>query len=238
MVTKVLVGKLATGFVDIQRQAAYELQLLAKTDTVNQSVITEVGAIPFLVTLIGFQDSRIQEHAVTFKLSIFDNKILIMVIGAVDSIIEVLESGKTTEARENVASSIYSLSMVEELKVQIGGRPMAIPTLVRLLKKGTLIGKKDVAYALFNIAVYNPNKVNIVKVGVVPVLVELLMDDKDGITDDALAMLALLLGFSEGEKEGKFNIPFAKTVQRRWGSGGKEAFRKSKKHSFSSKLCC
>jgi len=204
MTAEFLVGKLATGSADIQRQAAYELRLLAKTSTVNRSVIAEVGAIPFLVTLLGSQDSRMQEHAVTtlFNLSIFDNnKILIMAAGAVDSIVEVLESGKTMEARENAAASIYSLSMVDELKVQIGGRPRAIPALVGLLKEGTSIGKKDAASALFNLAVYNPNKVSVVKAGAVPVLVELLMDDKAGITDDALAVLALLLGCSEGLEE-------------------------------------
>jgi len=204
MTAEFLVGKLATGSADIQRQAAYELRLLAKTGMVNRSVIAEVGAIPFLVTLLGSQDSRIQEHAVTtlFNLSIFDNnKILIMAAGAVDSIVEVLESGKTMEARENAAASIYSLSMVDELKVQIGGRSRAIPALVGLLKEGTSIGKKDAASALFNLAVYNPNKVSIVKGGAVPMLVELLMDDKAGITDDALAVLALLLGCSEGLEE-------------------------------------
>ncbi|KAK7385781.1 hypothetical protein VNO78_31637 [Psophocarpus tetragonolobus] len=204
MTAEFLVGKLATGSADIQRQAAYELRLLAKTGMVNRRVIAEVGAIPFLVTVLGSQDSRIQEHAVTalFNLSIFDNnKILIMAAGAVDSIVEVLESGKTMEARENAAASIYSLSMVDECKVQIGGRPRAIPALVGLLKEGTPIGKRDAASALFNLGVYNPNKESVVKSGAVPVLVELLVDVKAGITDDALAVLALLLGCSEGLEE-------------------------------------
>ncbi|XP_027368518.1 U-box domain-containing protein 1-like [Abrus precatorius] len=204
MTAEFLVGKLATGSADIQRQAAYELRLLAKTGMDNRRIIAEVGAIPFLVTLLGSHDSRIQEHAVTalFNLSIFDNnKILIMAAGAVDNIVEVLESGKTMEARENAAASIFSLSMVDECKVQIGARPRAIPALVGLLKEGTPIGKRDAATALFNLAVYNPNKASVVKAGVVPVLVELLMDDKASITDDALAVLALLLGCSQGLEE-------------------------------------
>ncbi|KAL2317108.1 hypothetical protein Fmac_030984 [Flemingia macrophylla] len=204
MTAEFLVGKLATGSADIQRQAAYELRLLAKTSMDNRRVIAEVGAIPFLVTLLGSQDSRIQVHAVTalFNLSIFDNnKILIMAAGAVDNIVELLESGKTMEARENAAASIYSLSMVDECKVQIGGRPRAIPALVGLMKEGTSIGKRDAASALFNLAVYNPNKGNIVEAGGVRVLVELLTDDKAGVTDDALAVLALLLGCSQGLEE-------------------------------------
>ncbi|KAF7816503.1 U-box domain-containing protein 1-like [Senna tora] len=204
MTAEFLVGKLATGSAEIQRQAAYELRLLAKTGMDNRRIIAEAGAIPFLVTLLGSHNPRIQEHAVTalFNLSIFDNnKVLIMAAGAVDNIVEVLESGKTMEARENAAAAIFSLTMVDDCKVEIGGRARAIPALVGLLREGTPIGKRDAATAIFNLAVYNPNKARIVNAGAVPLLIELLMDDKAGITDDSLAVLALLLGCSEGLEE-------------------------------------
>ncbi|XP_062157253.1 U-box domain-containing protein 1-like [Alnus glutinosa] len=199
-----LVGKLATGSVEIQTQAAYELRLLAKTSMDNRRVIAEAGAIPFLVTLLSSHDPRIQENAVTalLNLSIYDNnKILIMAAGAVDSVIGVLESGKTMEARENAAAAIFSMSMKDDCKVAIGARPRAIPALVGLLREGTAAGKRDAATALFNLAVYNANKAIVVVAGAVPVLVDLLMDDKAGVTDDALSVLALLLGCSEGLEE-------------------------------------
>ncbi|KAF3433373.1 hypothetical protein FNV43_RR24475 [Rhamnella rubrinervis] len=204
MTAEFLVGKLATGSPDIQRQAAYELRLLAKTGMDNRRIIAEAGAIPFLVTLLCSHDPRIQENAVTalLNLSIFNNnKILIMAAGAIDSIIDVLESGKTMEARENAAAAIFSLSMIDDCKVAIGARPRAIPALVVLLKEGTPAGKRDAATALFNLAVYNANKASVVVAGAVPLLIELLMDDKAGITDDALAVLSLLLGCSEGLEE-------------------------------------
>ncbi|OIW02731.1 hypothetical protein TanjilG_29507 [Lupinus angustifolius] len=204
MTAEFLVGKLATGSADIQRQAAYELRLLAKTGMDNRRIIAEVGAIPFLVTLLGSQDPRTQEYAITalFNLSIFDNnKVLIMAAGAVDKIVQVLESGKTMEARENAAATIFSLSMVDDFKLQIGARPRAIPALVGLLREGTTIGKRDAATALFNLAIYNPNKVSIVNSGAITILVELLMDDKAGITDDSLAVLSLLLSYSRGLDE-------------------------------------
>ncbi|RYR46077.1 hypothetical protein Ahy_A07g031826 isoform A [Arachis hypogaea] len=204
MTAEFLVGKLATGSADTQRQAAYELRLLAKTGMDNRRIIAEVGAIPFLVTLLGSHDPRIQEHAVTamFNLSIYDNnKVLLMSAGAVDKIVQVLEQGRTMEARENAAATIFSLSMLDDCKVQIGARPRAVPALVLLLKEGTPIGKRDAATALFNLAVYNPNKSIIVSSGAVDVLIELLMDDKASITDDALSVLALLLGCSQGLKE-------------------------------------
>ncbi|KAK2982499.1 hypothetical protein RJ640_026342 [Escallonia rubra] len=204
MTSEFLVGKLATGSPDTQRQAAYELRLLAKTGMDNRRIIAEAGAIPFLVTLLGSNDSRIQENTVTalLNLSIFDNnKILIMAAGAIDNIVDVLRSGKTMEARENAAAAIFSLSIIDEYKVIIGARQNVIPALVGLLGDGTTAGKRDAATALFNLAVYNVNKASVVLAGSVPLLIDLLMDDKAGITDDALAVLALLLGCSEGLEE-------------------------------------
>ncbi|XP_065872045.1 U-box domain-containing protein 1-like [Euphorbia lathyris] len=204
MTAEFLVGKLAMGSPDIQRQAAYELRLLAKTGMDNRRIISEAGAIPFLVTLLSSNDPRIQENAVTclLNLSIFDNnKILIMAAGATDSIVKVLESGKTMEGRENAAATIYSLSMINDYKVIIGARPGAIPALVGLLREGTSAGKRDAASALFNLAVYSANKASVVDSGAVPLLIEVLMDDKAGITDDALAVLSLLLGCAEGLEE-------------------------------------
>uniref|UniRef100_A0A2N9IWR3 RING-type E3 ubiquitin transferase n=1 Tax=Fagus sylvatica TaxID=28930 RepID=A0A2N9IWR3_FAGSY len=204
MTAEFLVGKLATGSVEIQRQAAYELHLLVKTGMDNHRIIAEAGAIPFLVTLLSSHDPRIQENAVTalLNLSLFqNNKILIMAAGAIDHIIDVLQAGKTMEARENAATAIFSLSMIDDCKVTIGARPRAIPALVGLLSDGSPAGKRDAATALFNLAVYNANKTTVAVAGAVPVLIDLLMDDKAGVTDDALAVLALLLGCSQGLEE-------------------------------------
>ncbi|XP_038884258.1 U-box domain-containing protein 1-like [Benincasa hispida] len=204
MTAEFLVGKLATGSPDIQRQAAYELRLLAKTGMDNRRMIAEAGAIPFLVTLLKSSDPRIEENAVTalFNLAIFNNnKILIVAAGAIDNITHILESGKTMEARENAAATIYSLSMVDEFKITIGASPKTIPALVRLLKEGHSAGKRDAATALCNLALYNANKVCIVVAGAVPLLIDLLTDDKAGITDDALQTLSLVLSCSEGLQE-------------------------------------
>ncbi|KAI3519745.1 hypothetical protein L1887_08960 [Cichorium endivia] len=228
MTAEFLVGKLAMGSVDIQRQAAYELRLLAKTGMDNRRLISEAGAIPFLVTLLSSHDPRIQEHAVTalLNLSIFENnKVLIVAAGAIDSIVDVLGSGKTMEARENAAAAIFSLSLIDDYKVVIGSRPKAIPYLVGLLKDGTTSGKRDAATALINLAVYSVNKVNVVVSGAVPLLIDLLMDDKAGITDDALAVLSLLLGCSEGREEirkSKVLVPILIDLLRFGSRKGKE----------------
>ncbi|KAI3986497.1 hypothetical protein MKX01_037779 [Papaver californicum] len=192
MTAKLLAGKLETGSPDTQRQAAYQLRLLAKTGMINRRLISEAGAIPFLVMLLSSHDPQIQENEVTalLNLSIFDNnKVLIMAAGAVDNIIEVLHS------------SHISLSMMDDCKVTIGVHPRAIPALVDLSREGTSVGKRDAATALFNLAIYNVNKANVVVAGAVPLLIELLMDDKAGITDDALSVLALLSGNLEALEE-------------------------------------
>ncbi|KAG9453563.1 hypothetical protein H6P81_006467 [Aristolochia fimbriata] len=199
-----LVGKLATGSTEIRRQAAFELRLLAKTGMVNRRIIAEAGAIPFLVTLLGAHDQRTQENAVTtlLNLSIFDNnKLLIMEAGAIDGIVEVLQKGKSMEARENAAATITSLSMIDKCKITIGTHSAVIQGLVELLREGTSPAKRDAAMALFNLGLYNANKAKVVAAGVISLFVELLVDDKAGITDEALAVLALLSGCPEGLRE-------------------------------------
>ncbi|KAJ8764143.1 hypothetical protein K2173_005053 [Erythroxylum novogranatense] len=228
MTAEFLVGKLAMGSPEIQRQAAYELRLLAKTGMDNRRIIAEAGAIPFLVTLLCSNDASIQENAVTalLNLSILENnKVLIMAAGAIDRIITVLESGKTMEARENAAAALFSMSMIKECKVGIGCHPRAIPALVLLLREGTSLGKRDAASALFNLAVHSANKAHIVLAGAVPLLIQLLMDDKAGITDDSLAVLAILLDCSEGLeeiRESRILVPLLVDLLRFGSAKGKE----------------
>ncbi|GKV28261.1 hypothetical protein SLEP1_g37340 [Rubroshorea leprosula] len=228
MTAEFLVGKLAMGSPEIQRQAAYELRLLAKTGMNHRRIIAEAGAIPFLVTLLSSSDPRIQENAVTalLNLSIFNNnKILIMAAGAIDSIVEVLQSGGTMEARENAASAIFSLSMIDDHKVVIGAHPRAIPALVRLLQEGPAAGIRDAATAMFNLARYNANKACIVLAGAVPLLIEQLMDGKAGITDDALTLMALLIGCPEGLeaiKKSRVLVPLLIGLLRFGSAKGKE----------------
>lgn len=103
------------------------------------------------------------------------------------------------ESRENAAATLFSLSVVDEYKIVIGKRPDAISGLVTLLRDGTpRRGKKDAASALFNLAVYHGNKSPIVNSGAVAVLVSLLSEDEAGVADDALMVLGLVAGSTEG----------------------------------------
>uniref|UniRef100_A0A6V7QS59 RING-type E3 ubiquitin transferase n=1 Tax=Ananas comosus var. bracteatus TaxID=296719 RepID=A0A6V7QS59_ANACO len=97
MTAEFLVGKLATGSREAQRQAAYEVRLLAKTGMDNRRIIAEAGAIPFLVTLLGSADARTQEDAVTALLNLsihYGTKALIVSApGAADAIVGVMRRG-------------------------------------------------------------------------------------------------------------------------------------------------
>lgn len=201
MTAAFLVGKLATGSPEVQKQVAYELRLLAKCGMDNRMCIAEAGAIPFLVPLLASKDSKTQENAVTalLNLSIYENnKKLIMAADALDPILDVLKNGITMESRENAAATLFSLSVVHEYKITIGNRPQAIPSLVDLLREGTTRGKKDAATALFNLSFYHGNKLKVVAAGGIPILVDLLTDERAGLTDDVLAVLAILAVSVEG----------------------------------------
>ncbi|XP_048494835.1 U-box domain-containing protein 1 [Beta vulgaris subsp. vulgaris] len=223
-----LVGKLATASREMQCRAAYEIRLLAKSSMNNRKIIAEAGAIPFLVNFLSSQEPIMQENAVTalLNLSIYsNNKVLIMEAAALQKLIEVLENGKTIKARENAAATISSLSIVDYYKEDIGAQSSAIAALTRLLREGTTTGKRDAVSALINLALYQPNQTRIVHEGAVPLVVDILMDDRAGITDDALALLALLSGCSEGMKEitrSKDLTPFLIDLLRFGSPKGKE----------------
>ena len=65
------------------------------------------------------------------------------------------------EARENADATLFSLSVVDDNKVAIGAAG-AIPPLIDLLIRGTPRGKKDAATAIFNLSIYQGNKVRLV----------------------------------------------------------------------------
>lgn len=211
MTASFLVGKLATGSSEVQKQAACELRLLSKCGMENRRCVAEAGAIPFLLPLLSSHDSKTQENAVTalLNLSIYDNnKTLIMEApGALDAIVEVLRRGDSVEARENAAATLFSLSVSaadDNNKGTIGSMPGAIPALLSLLGEGTQRGKKDAAMALLNLSLCKSNRPIIIAAAAVPLLVDLLkLKDQTtvGITEHALAVLATLAGSAQGSQE-------------------------------------
>ncbi|KAL4189636.1 hypothetical protein AMTRI_Chr08g166330 [Amborella trichopoda] len=204
MAAAFLVGKLATGSTDTQRQAALELRLLAKAGMHNRHAIAEAGAIPFLTSLLSSHDSRTQEHAVTALLNLSINSVnrdLIVDAGGVGPTVEVLMHGLCTEARENAAAALFSLSASPAGRAAVGAHPKAVSGLVALLQDGTPGGKRDAATALHNLAACGTTRARIVNAGAVGVLTSLLVDERAGVTDEVLGLLSVLVWSGEGAKE-------------------------------------
>ncbi|KAI3881670.1 hypothetical protein MKW92_001414 [Papaver armeniacum] len=135
--------------------------------------IMDAGVIPLLVELLSSPDNRTQEHAVTalLNLSINEtNKGNIVNAGAIPDIVEVLKSG-SMEAREKCSSNPF----------QEASR------------------KKDAATAIFNLSIYQGNKVRAVRAGIVVPLMRLLKDAGGGMVDEALAIMAILASHHEGK---------------------------------------
>ncbi|CAI9756793.1 unnamed protein product [Fraxinus pennsylvanica] len=97
-----------------------------------------------------------------------------------------------------VLKSLIALWCENENKVAIGAAG-AIPPLIDLLCHGTPRGKKDAATAIFNLLIYQGNKVRAVRARIVPPLMRLLKDPGGGMVDEALAILAILASHQEGK---------------------------------------
>ncbi|KAJ6410195.1 hypothetical protein OIU84_009651 [Salix udensis] len=207
-----LVQNLSSCEFEVRREAIKKIRMLAKENPDNRILIANYGGIPPLVQLLSYQDSNIQEHAVTalLNLSIDEtNKILVAREGAIPAIVEILQHG-TNEARENSAAALFSLSMLDENKVLIGALN-AIRPLVHLLQNGTVRGKKDAATALFNLSLNQTNKSRAIKAGIIPALLHLLEEKNLGMIDEALSILLLIASHPEGRNEiGK--LSFIKTL--------------------------
>ncbi|KAI3726335.1 hypothetical protein L1987_66132 [Smallanthus sonchifolius] len=195
---KKLVEDLSSASIDVVKNSAGELRLLARHNMDNRIVIASCGAISLLIGLLPSTDEKVQENTVTtlLNLSINDNnKMAIANAGAIEPLIHVLETG-SSEAKENSAATLFSLSVIEDNKIRIG-RSGAIRPLVDLLGNGTPRGKKDAATALFNLSIFHENKSRMVQAGAIRYLVEL-MDPAAGMVDKAVAVLSNLATTPEG----------------------------------------
>ncbi|KAK9026161.1 hypothetical protein V6N11_039007 [Hibiscus sabdariffa] len=197
-----LVKELSSSHLEVQRNAVKNIRLLSKENPEARVLIAKRGAIPRLVPLLSYPDSKIQEHAVTALLNLSideSNKRLITDERAIPPIIEVLRHG-SMETRENSAAALFSLSILDENKVTIALQD-GIPPLVDLLRNGTIRGKRDAVTALFSLSLNHLNKVRAIEAGIVPPLLELLEDKNKGMVDEALSILLLLATVTEGRQE-------------------------------------
>lgn len=193
-----LVSDLDSSSIDVIKQAAMELRLLAKNKPENRIKIARAGAIKPLISLISSTDPQLLEYGVTaiLNLSLCDeNKQFIAASGAIKPLVRALKVGSPV-AKENAACALLRLSQIEESKVAIG-RSGAIPPLVSLLEIGNLRGKKDAATALYSICSVKENKVRAVQAGIMKPLVELMADFSSNMVDKSAFVVSVLASVAE-----------------------------------------
>ncbi|RWR82461.1 U-box domain-containing protein 4-like protein [Cinnamomum micranthum f. kanehirae] len=195
-----LVSDLESSSIDLQRQAAMQIRLLAKNKEENRVKIARAGAVKPLISLVQSADPQLQEFGVTAILNLSlceENKDLIAGSGAIKPLIRALRAGNPT-SKENAACALLRLSQVEENKLAIG-RSGAIQPLVDLLENGGTRGKKDASTALFSLCSVKENKIRAVQSGIMKPLVELMADLGSGMVDKAAFVASILVSVPEGK---------------------------------------
>lgn len=193
-----LVSYLESSSIDEQKNAAFEIRLLAKNKPENRSKIAKAGAIKPLISIMSSNDSQLQEYGVTaiLNLSLCDeNKDQIANSGAINQLIRALKVGNST-AKENAACALLRLSQLDSIKISIG-RSGAIPPLVNLLETGNFRGKKDASTALFSLCSLKENKIRAVQAGIMKPLMELMADFGSNMVDKSAYVLGLLVSVAE-----------------------------------------
>lgn len=203
LTSQLVVRELSVGPEELKGLAAHELRLLAKAGKESRTCIVEAGAIPLLQDLLfsssetfTFDNEFAQANSVTaiLNLSIHEtNKIRIMETeGCLKSIVKVLNHGWSDEARENAAAALFSLSAVHAYKKLISEEEGAVDGLVGLLRDGRTRGKKDGVMALYNLSTHPDNIVKIIESGAASSLVEAVVNNTEGVCDEASGAVALL----------------------------------------------
>ena len=131
------------GHVEVQRQAAYELRLMAKEGMDNRICVAAAGAIPVFVKLMASStDKATQENMVTTLLNLSLNERnkeeITAVEGVVDGLVRVLRDsrGASDATRKNVATTLFSLTTSKGNREAIGSKKGAIDGHLELMRMG------------------------------------------------------------------------------------------------------
>ncbi|XP_010533497.1 PREDICTED: U-box domain-containing protein 19-like [Tarenaya hassleriana] len=202
LVSRFLARSLVFGLLDEKNKAAFEIRLLAKSDTFARFCLIEAGTILPLLNLLSSNDKSTQENTISalLKLSKHANgKKEIVEIGGVNPILAVLKHGLSTEAKQTAAAIIFYLSSVKSYRRMIRESPGAVQSLVELVENGSTCGKKNAVVAIFALILSPENKERFIEAGLVPILTQIISSlEKSDVPADSLAVLAELSETFEG----------------------------------------
>ncbi|CAA6671487.1 unnamed protein product [Spirodela intermedia] len=170
---RLLIVQLSRGSEYAKTESACELRILTRTGKENRLCVVNAVTAILNLSLPDRNKYRIMEEP-----------------GCLRSIVEVFREGWTTEARENAAAVLFSLSVVHEYKLLIASEEGALEALAALLAGGTQTGKKDAVATLFNLSTHPETSLRMVESKAVAALVAALATE--AVAEEAAGALALL----------------------------------------------
>ncbi|KAL2340885.1 hypothetical protein Fmac_008825 [Flemingia macrophylla] len=197
--------RLVFGTDEQKSKAAYEIQLLAKSNVFNRVCLVEMGTVGPLLDLLGTDDKVAQENAINalMKLAMDRSGVtFIMESRGLVPILNVLKRGLTLESRHVAIAVISYLSSSKELRKIMGESGELIPALVEAVKEGTLTLKRNAVVAIFGLLIRRNNVSKVLAAGAVPALVNVLASCSDSreLVTDSLVVLAALADSVEGAR--------------------------------------
>ncbi|KAK9742546.1 hypothetical protein RND81_03G180700 [Saponaria officinalis] len=180
--------------------AAQEIRRLTKTSQRCRRQLC--SAIPQLVTMLRVNSLDSAEFALLALLNLAvkdeQNKISIVALGALDPIIEFLQS-RNGSLQEHDTASILTLSASSINKAAITSSG-AIPLLVDVLETGTPQAKVDALFALYNLSTHSNNLDIILDSHPIPPMIDLLKtcNKSSKTAEKCTALLESLVKFEQG----------------------------------------
>ena len=167
-----VVSLLRDSSVELQRAAAGLLWTISVNDVRNKVLIVASGVLDPLVALLSSLDDGVREEAAgaLWSLAINDcNKVAIVAADALKPLAAMLhhldeEADVQKRCVEHAAGVVQNLAMLDEHQMPIY-ETHCVHALVRLLTKGTDVGKENAAGALRNLATNDDLEVKIASMG-------------------------------------------------------------------------
>lgn len=186
--------------VDLQVEAAMEIRRLTKTSQRYRRHFA--NAVKPLVEMLRYSSVVANEAALLalLNLAVKDekNKISIIDAGALDPIIDFLQSDNST-LQDHATASLLTLSASSVNKPIISAAGV-IPLLVEILRHGNIQAKVDAVMALYNLSTHPGNLNEILKTEPVPSIVDLLKFCKKSskTAEKCVALIESLVSYEEG----------------------------------------
>ncbi|MCO5605590.1 hypothetical protein L7F22_059773 [Adiantum nelumboides] len=206
--SQLLLLKLSSGCGDAKLHAVAEIRLFCKWDDANRTSLAKAGAVTLLFKMLEDTDidTRVQENAMAALLNMSINAHVKMLMArepeGLDIVMEIASKGRTAELKASAAALLYSLLVDDGVRQIVCRNEMLEETLVALLKDGSAKCKAEALKALFVLAKVEQMRENLLqeKHGLLGLLISLLTVGKVKLTEDCLAVLALLVSCIAGAK--------------------------------------